>query len=234
MRHAFHLRALGVAHVLLATFASSAAVANEPAGGGVMPAAAAAQPFSGAPFKVPGRFEAEDFDRGGQDVGYHDNAPGNTGGAYRLDEDVDIRATGDEDCAYVIFNFEAGEWLSYTLDVTREGQYNVDLRLSTTLNDAAFSVEIDGVDVSGRVVVPNTGSWQTYRWFGAHRIPLAAGRHVLRVVSAQQYFNFDAILVMPSEQQSTRSPPEFPSAARDAQAADTTAARVRARARGGR
>src|SRR5512139_3036012 len=156
MQHGPRLGLVGVSPVLLAAVASATAFANDPpAGVRAPPGGETARPFSGSPFTIPGRFEAEDFDRGGQDVGYHDNAPGNTGGAYRADEDVDIRATGDDDSAYVIFNFETGEWLRYTLDVTREGQYNVDLRLSTTLDDAAFRIEIDGADVSGRITVPN-------------------------------------------------------------------------------
>jgi len=156
----------------------------------------AGTPFGALPFAVPGQFEAENFDRGGQDVAYHDDAPGNAGGAYRAEEDVDIRATSDVESQYVVFNFETGEWLSYTIDVAGDGRYNVDLRVSTTLDDTAFHIEIDGVDVSGRVPVPNTGSWQRYRWVGAPRIQLHAGRHVLRVVSAQQYFNFDAVRVV--------------------------------------
>jgi len=152
-------------------------------------------PFGALPFAVPAQFEAEDFDRGGQDVAYHDNAAGNTGGAYRAEEDVDIRATADVESQYVVFNFETGEWLTYTLDVATDARYSIDLRVSTTLDDAAFHIEIDGIDVSGRVTVPNTGSWQRYRWVGAPRVTLETGRHVLRVVSAQQYFNFDAVRV---------------------------------------
>ena len=50
-------------------------------------------------------------------------------------------------------------------------------------------------DVSGRATVPNTGGWERYQWVGAPRIRLPAGSHVLRVVSEQQYFNFDSVRV---------------------------------------
>jgi hypothetical protein len=192
----------------------------------------AGAPFAGGPFTIPGRFEAEDFNRGGQDVAYHDNAPGNTGGAYRAEEDVDIRATGDADTPYVVFNFETGEWLSYTVDVARDGQYDVVLRVGTTLDDAAFRIEIDGVDVSGRVTIPSTGSWQSYRWVGAPNVQLTAGPHVLRVVSAQQYFNFDAVRVTDEESELSTSNAEPP---RDADADAASSARAGGRlARAGR
>jgi hypothetical protein len=47
-------------------------------------------PYRGTPFVVPGLIEAEDFDNGGEGVAYHDLTPGNQGGAYRTDVDVDI------------------------------------------------------------------------------------------------------------------------------------------------
>ncbi len=52
-------------------------------------------PFFGTPIAVPGTFEAENFDLGGEGVAYHDNVPGNAGGQYRLNEDVDIIVSSD-------------------------------------------------------------------------------------------------------------------------------------------
>ncbi len=43
---------------------------------------------------VPGTFEAEDFDQGGEGPGYHENTPGNQGDAgYRTNEDVDTETS---------------------------------------------------------------------------------------------------------------------------------------------
>src|SRR6266480_1905741 len=52
-------------------------------------------PYTGTPIAVPGSFEAENFDLGGEGVAYHDNTPGNQGGNYRLTEDVDIVVSSD-------------------------------------------------------------------------------------------------------------------------------------------
>src|SRR6185503_6884613 len=68
------------------------------------------QPFGGTPIQLPGTFEAEHFDRGGQGVAYRDNVPGNAGGQYRLNEDVDIIQSADSlGGGYVVNNFETGE-----------------------------------------------------------------------------------------------------------------------------
>ena len=34
---------------------------------------------------IPGTIQAEDFDAGGEGVGYHDTTPGNQGGVYRIE-----------------------------------------------------------------------------------------------------------------------------------------------------
>src|SRR5262249_20641214 len=45
---------------------------------------------------VPGTFEAENFDQGGEGVAYHDSTPGNQGDAgFRIGEDVDIFVSND-------------------------------------------------------------------------------------------------------------------------------------------
>src|SRR5713226_3624163 len=146
-------------------------------------------PFSGTPIAVPGSFEAENFDLGGEGVAYHDNVPGNAGGKYRLSEDVDIIVSSDPlGGGYVVNNFETGEWLAYTINVAASANYDIELRVSSRFSTSAFHVEIDGQSVTGTVTVPNTGSWKTFQWAGKKGVPLAAGPHVLKIISDQQYF----------------------------------------------
>src|SRR5437762_11755686 len=78
--------------------------ATTPGTGGTVPT-----PYTGTPIAVPGSFEAENFDLGGEGVAYHDYTPGNQGGAYRLTEDVDIVVSSDAlGGGYVVNNFETG------------------------------------------------------------------------------------------------------------------------------
>ena len=73
------------------------------------PAWASAQSsFSGSPWTLPGGIQAEDFDHGGQGVGYYDHSWGNEGGQYRW-EDVDIDRTTAG--GYAVGWIFAGEWL---------------------------------------------------------------------------------------------------------------------------
>ncbi|HEU5170880.1 MAG TPA: carbohydrate-binding protein [Gemmatimonadales bacterium] len=152
-------------------------------------------PFRGSPIAVPGQFEAEDFDIGGEAAAYHDNVRGNAGGAYRTDVDVDIFLLSNG--AHAVRNFETGEWLEYTIAVSKSGTY----RLEILAANAAWSptprwhAEIDGAPVTGSLSVPSTGAWSTYQWTGTGGIALTAGRHVLRIVADQQYFDLAAVRI---------------------------------------
>jgi hypothetical protein len=169
-------------------------------------------PYSGTPVAVPATIEAENFDKGGEGVAYHDNVAGNAGGQYRTGEDVDIIVSADSaGGGYVVNNFETGEWMKYTINVPTAGNYDLALRVSTSFTTSAFRVEVDGVDVTGRISVPSTGSWSAFQWVTAKTgLPLAAGDHVLRVVADQQYFNLNSLRVSTPE---AAPPPPPPSAA---------------------
>jgi hypothetical protein len=159
-------------------------------------------PYYGTPFAVPGQFEAEDFDNGGEGVAYHDNTPGNQGGLYRLNESVDIISPYAG--GYVVNNFETGEWLKYTINVSQSGTYRLEALVSSAFTTSSFHMEVDGIDKTGLIAVPNTGSWGTFQWVGKGGISLSAGQHILRMYVNAQYFNFDKIRTL------TDSPPESP------------------------
>ena len=165
-------------------------------------------PFTGTPFVVPGRFEAEDFDKGGEGVAYHDNVPGNAGGLYRPTEDVDIVAAPYAG-GYVINNFETGEWMEYTINVTSAGTYTIEALVSSEYpaGTSKFHVSIDDVDKTGVISVPNTGFWSTFQWVGKSGISLTGGQHVLRLTSDVQYFNVDALRLTLDAPSADTTPP---------------------------
>ena len=155
-------------------------------------------PYTGTPVAIPGTIEAENFDKGGQNVAYYDKTGGNQGAMYRTTEDVDVYATDDSGVSggYVVKGFENGEWRNYTINVTASGNYNLEVRASTAQSDAAYRILIDGVDVTGRLAMPNTGGWHSYQWVSAKTgVPLAAGKHLLRIVSENQWFGLNAIRI---------------------------------------
>jgi hypothetical protein len=138
-------------------------------------------PYGGTPAAVPGTVQAENFDVGAEGLAYHDATTGNSGAAYRS-TDVDIQPTTDIDGGYNVGWTKAGEWLNYTVNVGATGTYQLDSRVANTSAGAAFHVEVDGVDKSGPIAVPNTGGWQTWQTVTTAGISLTAGTYVIRVV----------------------------------------------------
>jgi hypothetical protein len=151
------------------------------------------QPFFGFPLTLPGKVEAEDFDLGGEGVGYHDTTGGNNGGAYRPGEDVDL-----ESCSEGGFNvgwMDAGEWLQYTIAVAEPGTYSVQARVASESTGGTFHIEFDGVNGTGNMNVPATGGWQNWVTIGSS-LDLSPGIHTMRFVNSNDpdeyninYFN---------------------------------------------
>jgi carbohydrate binding protein with CBM6 domain len=137
--------------------------------------------FSGTPVNTPGRIEAENYDKGGDGVGYHDTTAGNSSGAYRSD-DVDIRATTDTGGGYNVKGVRAGEWLAYSINVTTAGTYAIDLRVASLGGGGTVHVTLDGADVSGPIALPDTGGWNTWGTATRTGVSLPAGLHVLKLV----------------------------------------------------
>ncbi len=157
-------------------------------------------PYTGSPIALPGSFNADNFDKGGQGVAYNDLSAGNLGGQYRNSEDVDIYVSSDAaGGAYQVANFQTGEWMAYTVNVATAGKYDLSIHASNNYGASdAFHIEIDGVNVTGSVPVPVTGSWSTYQWVAKQGIALTAGQHVLKLVADTQWFNVNAISVVAS------------------------------------
>jgi hypothetical protein len=150
-----------------------------PGGGGG--GATGPTPYGGTPAALPGTFQAENFDEGGQSIAYYDTSAGNKGGAYR-GTDVDIAATTDAGGGYYVGWTKASEYLKYTVNVTTAGTYPLEARLANVGTGAKFHVEVDGVDKTGQLTVPNTGSWDAYQTFSTPAIAFTGGQHIIRIV----------------------------------------------------
>jgi hypothetical protein len=144
-------------------------------------AATSPTPFGGTRAAVPGTVEAENFDEGGEGVAYHDTTAGNSGGQYRQ-TDVDIETTTDLGGGYSIGYVAAGEWLVYSVNVAASGTYTLQMRVASPYANGTFHVEIDGVNVTGALTMPNTGGWQVWQNVTRTGISLTSGAHQMRVV----------------------------------------------------
>jgi hypothetical protein len=140
-----------------------------------------ASPYRGTAVVLPGTIEAENFDEGGSSVAYFDTTPGNRGGVYRQ-TDVDIEGTADAGGGWDIGWAHPGEWLQYTAEVSATGTYALELRVASASTGGTVHVDIDGVDATGTLVVPNTGGWQAWGTIRKDGIVLQAGQHRVRLV----------------------------------------------------
>ncbi len=145
-------------------------------------ATSAQTPFKGTPFSPGQTIQAEDFDIGGEGVAYHDFDSTNNGGAYRPTEAVDIEATSDTGGGYDVGWTIPGDWTAYTFTAPITQNYTIDTRLASPKTGSKFHYEVDGVNVSGAVTVPNTGSFQSFRTITNSLGQISAGTHVLRLV----------------------------------------------------
>lgn len=131
---------------------------------------------------LPGVIQAEEFDQGGEGVGYHDLTPSNLGGAYRPSEAVDIEVTADTGGGYNVGWFTAGEWLAYGASI-QGGTYTITARVASTGAGGTFHIEVGGTDRTGPITVPDTGGWQAWQTVTKTGVILPSGSHTVKVVA---------------------------------------------------
>ncbi|MDF2457055.1 MAG: carbohydrate-binding protein [Cytophagaceae bacterium] len=148
-------------------------------------------PYNNAIGAIPGKIEAENFDTGGQNVAYNDSDASNNGGQYRTSERVDIEASTDAGAGFNIGYTSAGEWLEYTVNIASAGTYTLQARVASINTGKSFHVEVDGVNISGAVNVPNTTAWQTWQTVSVTTTPLTTGQKIMRIVMDTDGFNLN-------------------------------------------
>ena len=143
--------------------------------------AAASTPFSGTPVALPAKVEAENYDVGGEGIAYHDTSSGNSTGLYRTNS-VDIQTTTDTGGGFKVKTAVAGEWLRYSVALAAAATLTLAARVSSSGTGGTFHIEVDGVDKTGTLTVPNTGAWEAWTTVSKAGVAIAAGVHILRLV----------------------------------------------------
>jgi hypothetical protein len=137
-------------------------------------------PYHGTPFAIPGVIQLEDFDLGGEGVAYHDQEPGHPADShcvYRVDEGVEIEDDGGND-GYHLGYTNPGEWMKYTMDVTKAGTYDIIYTTASVNSNNKFQLLIDD-NLLGEYTVPVTSSWTAYVNTTIYGITLEKGIQVL-------------------------------------------------------
>jgi hypothetical protein len=162
-------------------------------------ATAAQMAAIGGPTALPGRIQAEDYDTGGENVGYYDTTPGNSGGQYRQD-DVDIETTTDTGGGYDVGWIAAGEWLQYTVNVATAGTYQFTARVASAVTGTkTLGLTLDGATL-GQASFTDASGWQSWNNLSIGAFALSAGSHTLRIQMVTGGFNLNYLDVT---QQST-------------------------------
>jgi len=168
----------------------------------------------GVPHPVPGRIEAENFDKGGEAVGFHTPAAKNGTDKhrrwrlYRPDEGAPIGSEGLGrlmDGNYSVYAFVPETWWRYTLDVEEAGPYTIVIRAQTNEKDRKVRVQIDGAD-AGTISVPQTHETAGHTkerilyWGEAalEKVDLKKGKQVFTLVAEGNGIHIDRIDVFPS------------------------------------
>ena len=131
--------------------------------------------------EIPGKIEAENYDIPGVGEGndsYMDKDSVNKGGEYRKDG-VDIEKGGDN---YAIGYTEAGEWLEYSVKVTKAGSYPLIVHAASGREGSSIQFAIDGKNVTEAVAVPKTGEGSSvFEDVNAGTVDLKEGEHFVRL-----------------------------------------------------
>lgn len=152
-------------------------------------------PNENEPYGIPGKVEAENFDQGAKGIAYHDISVGNTFAVYRTDTDVDLESCTDIGGGVNLADIQGGEWVEYTVNVTGTGKYDFYFRIATQQTGQAFGLQVDNQVITSSIVVPNTGSWQTWQTIKVPNVSIANGEHVIRLNFSTQYFNLNYFTV---------------------------------------
>jgi beta-glucanase (GH16 family) len=136
-------------------------------------------PYGGTPAAIPGTVQAENYDTGGQGIGYDVSSTNGSANSYRSDG-VDLEVTTDTGGGYDLGWTTSGQWFRYTVNVATAGTYTVTFRVAapTAVTDAFHLSSSGGTNLSGNVAVPATGGYQDWTNVSA-TVTLPAGEQTL-------------------------------------------------------
>lgn len=151
------------------------------------------------------RIEAEDYQAGENAVDYYDSSNSitqpdqlNFGGAYRINEPVDIEVTGDVGGGFNVGYITAGETLTYDVVIPKAENYNLVLRVANPDTfDKAIDVVIDGKTYT--VNAASTGDYQVYQDVIINNVSLTAGTKELTLKFQAKDYNINYVELVPAE-----------------------------------
>ncbi len=157
-----------------------------------------AKPFKGNNITKGSVLKAVDYDLGPQRIAYFDkdtasyhytpdvNTRGNRGSTYRNDGvDIKNNAAGEP----YIFDMEDGEWLQYTINVSKAANFQLAAKIS---GDKNGEIEISsGGDKKSMAIKPTSKT--AWEWVNIGDIRLKKGKNIIRVYASKGGFDFSEL-----------------------------------------
>lgn len=133
---------------------------------------------------INGWIQAENYDAGGEGVGFHKLNGG----------EVVTFEHGTMNC--VVGDTKPGEWLQYSINLRDSGLYTLQLKTANNFKESdpqpLANVYIDGELIVKEAPIFHNGDWQIHvpANYGEHQIE--AGEHTVRIEFANNGFSFDS------------------------------------------
>ena len=86
----------------------------------------------------------------------------------------------------------ADEWLEYTINVTKDGEYDIAANVSNGTSAGKLELSLDGKALASLSFTGVEGDWDTYE-LATGKATLTAGEHVLRITIANDNTNVDYV-----------------------------------------
>lgn len=155
--------------------------------------------------EIPGKIPCAEYDFGTNGIAYADSdyqksrwdvdQPWNRGHLFRNDG-VDIEKSKDNsDAIYSIGWIKKGEWMKYTIDISKQGGYDFIFRIASLSGGGSLQLLLDDVVILPSLSVPKTNGWYTWDTVKAANINLPVGLHVLTLKILKDGFNINQIEV---------------------------------------
>jgi hypothetical protein len=140
------------------------------------------------PIEIPGKVQAENYNKGGANVAYYDLNKGNEGGKLRKD-DVDIY---QPNMGIVVGYNQKGEWLKYTVNVAADGDYEISANVAGENGTGSLMLYMDDQPIGTEMA--NTGNgFDAFEVVKGGKASLKAGEHELKIEITNDWIDIDYV-----------------------------------------
>ena len=137
---------------------------------------------------IPGKVQAENYNKGGADKAYMDLSKGNEGGKLRKD-DVDIY---QPNMGIAVGHCQKTEWLKYTVKVEADGDYEISANVAGENGTGSFVLYMDDKRIGDEMKNEGKGL-DAYTVVNGGKATLKAGEHELKLEITNDWIDIDYV-----------------------------------------